>query len=173
MTDSQIDILKTALDWAKAEMFSALFFALFGLVFLSASICFWHFGKTDTAKSYIIPFLVVGILLVILGVGLVISNQIRLSSFPLAFDANPNAFLAQEIARIDKTLTGFETAIFKVIPIIIVIAAMLLLFVKSPIWQASMIAVIAMMAVILVVDTNSGARLASYKQALPHPEHQK
>ena len=32
MTGPQIDILKTALEWAKAEMFSSAFFALFGLM---------------------------------------------------------------------------------------------------------------------------------------------
>lgn len=60
MTDTQIDILKTATDWAKAEMFSSGFFVLFGLAFCLSSYCFWQFGKTDTAKAYVIPLLVAG-----------------------------------------------------------------------------------------------------------------
>ena len=32
MTDPQIDKLKTALEWAKAEMFSSAFFTVFGLM---------------------------------------------------------------------------------------------------------------------------------------------
>ena len=55
MTDTQIDILKTATDWAKPEMFSSGFFVLFGLAFCLSSYCFWQFGKTDTAKAYLIP----------------------------------------------------------------------------------------------------------------------
>ena len=55
MTVTDIDILKTAIDWAKAEMFSAMFFTIFGLLFLIASVGFWHFGKTAMAKAYVIP----------------------------------------------------------------------------------------------------------------------
>ena len=78
MTDNQIDILKVALDWTKAEMISSSFFALFGMLFVLASYYFWQFGKTETAKAYLIPLLVVAGLLLVLGIGLVISNQLRL-----------------------------------------------------------------------------------------------
>lgn len=40
MTDTQIHILKTAMDWTKAEMFSSIFFALFGALFLVGSASF-------------------------------------------------------------------------------------------------------------------------------------
>ena len=96
MTDTQIHILKTAMDWAKSEMFSSMFFALFGVAFLFASASFWYLGKTETAKAFVIPLLVTGILLVILRVGLVIANQWRLSTFPTAFAADAKAFLLQK-----------------------------------------------------------------------------
>ena len=172
MTDNQMDILKAALDWTKAEMFSSAFFALFGVMFILASYCFWQFGKTDTAKAYIIPLLVVGGLLVILGVGLVISNQIRLSNFPVAFEADWAAFLASEIARADKTVNGYETAIYRALPLIALISAGLLLFVKTPIWQASLVGTLALMAIILLIDTNAHARMAAYKDQLQQLEQQ-
>ena len=165
-----MDILKTALDWTKAEMFSSTFFALFGVAALLASYCFWQFGKTDTAKAYIIPLLVVGGLLVILGVGLVISNQIRLSNFPVSFEADSAAFLASEIARADKTVNGYETAIYRALPLIALISAGLLLFVRTPIWQASLVATLAMMAIILLIDTNAHTRMVDYKDQLQQLE---
>ena len=113
-----------------------------------------------------IPLCVAGGLLVILGVGLVISNQWRLSGFPAAFAADPVTFLGAEIARAEKTIQGYNRAIFMVLPAIALISAVMLLFVRSPLWQASMIAMIAMMAVILIIDTNASARLTDYKQAL-------
>lgn len=173
MTDTQMTLLKTALDWTKAEMFSSAFFALFGLIFLIASYGFWQFGKTDTAKAYIIPLLIVGGLLIILGVGLVISNQLRLSQFPIAFNADAASFLSSELARAEKTINGYNNAVYKFIPLIIIACATALIFLRSPIWQASMIAVIAMMAVILFIDSNASTRMAAYKAQLSEIEQPK
>ena len=65
-----MQILKVATDWAKAELFSTPFFVLFGLLFLIASVGFWQLGKTEIAKAYMLPTLVAGSLLIIIGVGL-------------------------------------------------------------------------------------------------------
>ena len=170
MTDTQIDILKAAIDWARAEMLSSAFFALFGVLFLLASFCFWQVGKTDTTKAFVIPLVVAGTLLVILGVGLVISTQIRLTGFSPAFNADTAAFITSEVQRADRTMSGYETAVFRVMPIIVIIAAGLLLVLQSPLWQASMIVVIGMMAVIMVIDTNANARLGDYKAKLLQTE---
>ena len=163
MTDTQIHILKTAMDWAKAEMFSSMFFALFGIVFLFASASFWYLGKTETAKAFVIPLLVTGVLLLILGVGLVIANQWRLSTF---FAADANALLASEIARADKTVSGYQKAVRIYLPAIIAICALALLVVRTANWQASMVAIIAMMAVIMLVDTNAATRMERYQHKL-------
>ena len=44
MADTQIDILKTATDWAKAEMMSSGFFAICGILFILISLGFWQMG---------------------------------------------------------------------------------------------------------------------------------
>ena len=172
MADAQIDILKTSIDWAKAEIFSSSFFALMGLLFILTSIGFWQLGKTGTAKAFIIPLLVAGGLLVVLGVGLIISNQLRISSFATAFSADSQAFLEMEIARAEKTINGYNSAVYKVIPLIIAVCAVLLMVFRTPIWQAGMISVIAMMAVILLVDTNANTRMQDYKDRLLQAEQQ-
>ena len=69
-----MDILKTATDWAKAEIFSSSFFIVFGALFVAVSIGFWQLGKTDLAKAYVIPTLVAGVLLMIIGLGLFFNN---------------------------------------------------------------------------------------------------
>ena len=69
-----MELLKLATEWAKAEVFSTRFFILFAIVFLIASVTFWQLGKTDLAKAYIIPTLVAGILLLIIGSGLNYTN---------------------------------------------------------------------------------------------------
>ena len=166
MTDTQMDLLKAAVEWTKAEMVSSAFFAAAGIVFLLASYGFWQLGKTDMAKAFIIPFLVVGTLLVIPGVGLIIPNQLRLTNIPGAITTDSATFIATEIARVDKTMAGYSNAVFRVIPLIIVVSAVMFMLLNAPIWRASLIAVIAMMAVIVIVDTNANARLADYKTQL-------
>ncbi len=46
-----MDILKIALDWAKAELVSTSFFMIVGIVFILTSFGFWQYGKTDLARA--------------------------------------------------------------------------------------------------------------------------
>ena len=154
------------MDWAKAEVFSSAFFILFGVVFLLTTIGFWQLGKTELAKAFVIPTLVAGVLLLIIGIGLVYSNQSRIASFPAAYESDASAFLQSEITRAEKTTAEYQTAVFKVIPIIIVVAALLFLFIDKPVWRAISSTTIAMMVVILLVDTNANARIQDYHEQL-------
>ena len=83
-----MDILKTAIDWTRAEMASSAVFVLFGLVFIASSIGFWQLGKTDVAKAYVVPTLIAGTLLLILGSGLLLQSYGRVTSFAEAFNAD-------------------------------------------------------------------------------------
>lgn len=161
-----MEILKTALEWAKDEVFSAKFFILFGIVFALASVGFWQLGKTDMAKAFIIPTLVAGSLLLIIGVGLVFSNTSRIKSFPTAYHRDTSAFVTSEIARAEKTMAEYQKIVFKIIPLIIVVAALLIIFMDKPMWRAIGITTIAMMVCILVVDSNAHSRMEAYHKQL-------
>ena len=126
-----MDILKIATDWAKAELFSTPFFMLFGLAFMVASLGFWQLGKTDIARAYIIPTLVAGILLLIIGLGLFFNNKSRITKFETAYNKDATAFVESEIIRAESTLKEYQNVVFKAIPIIIIIAALLIVFVKN------------------------------------------
>ena len=52
-----MDILKAATDWAKAEVFSSMFFIFFAILMLLGSLGFYGIGKTAMAKAYVIPML--------------------------------------------------------------------------------------------------------------------
>jgi len=160
-----MDILKTATDWAKAELFSTPFFILFGLIFISASIGFWQLGKTDIAKAYIIPTLVAGVLLLIIGFGLFFTNKSRITAFETAYREDVSTFVASEIARSDSTLKEYQV-VFKVIPILIIVAALLILFVNTPTWRAISITTIAMLTIILLVDGTAHSRIEAYHKEL-------
>ncbi len=161
-----MDILKEATDWAKAELISTPFFVLLGVVFIAASMGLWQVGKTDLAKAYIIPTLVAGVLLTVIGLGLFFTNKSRITQFEKAYQEDSVAFVASELKRADATLKEYKNVVFTAIPLIIVACALVLFFVSTPIWRASMITTIAMLAVILVIDGLAHARIAEYNKQL-------
>ncbi|MDA9773722.1 hypothetical protein N9B82_02085 [Saprospiraceae bacterium] len=161
-----MEILKVATEWAKAEVFSTRFFILFALLFIIASIGFWQLGKTDIARAYIIPTLIAGVLLLTIGLGLFYTNKGRISEFETAFNTDPSAFIESEIARTESTLKEYKTVVFKAIPIIIIIAALLIIFINTPTWRAISITTIALMIVILLIDGMAHARIETYSKLL-------
>lgn len=165
-----MEILKLATEWARAEVFSSRFFIFFALLFLSASAGFWQLGKTEMARAYIVPSLVAGILILAVGLGIFFTNKARVSSFEKAYVENATEFVNSEIARTEKSINEFQNIVFKVIPFIIIVAALLIFFFDKPIVRASAIITIAMMAVILTVDSNAHARLIEYRNHLEQVE---
>jgi len=167
-----MEILKTATDWAKAEVFSTTFFILFGIGFVAASIGFWQLGITDLAKAYIIPTLVAGALLLTIGFGLFFTNKSRITQFEKAYNTDASAFVESELARAESTLKEYKNVVFTAIPLIITACALVLMFVNTPIWRASMITTIAMLVIILLIDGTAHARINNYNKQLIEVEKQ-
>ncbi|APY10161.1 hypothetical protein BWZ22_02440 [Seonamhaeicola sp. S2-3] len=161
-----MDILKIATDWAKAEVFSTRFFIIFALGFLIASLGFWQLGKTEIAKAYIIPTLVAGVLLLTIGLGLFYTNKSRIKQFEIAYNNNAVTFVENELKRAESTLNEYKTIVFKVIPIIVASCALVIIFLNTPIWRASMITAIAMLTVILLIDGTAHGRIDNYNKQL-------
>ena len=161
-----MDILKTATEWAKDEIFSSKFFILFGILFIIGTIGFWKLAKTEVAKAFIYPTLIVGLLLLAIGIGLLYTNKTRLANFPNDYSTNPAAFVKEEIIRADKTVKEYKTVVFTAVPTIIIVCALFIIFIDKPIWRAISITTIAMMAVILLVDSNASKRMKDYHEQL-------
>ena len=161
-----MNILKEATDWAKAELFSTPFFVLFGIMFVAASIGFWQLGKTDIARAYIIPTLVAGVLLMIIGLGLFFNNKARITQFEKDYNNDKLAFVESELERAEATLKEYQTVVFKAIPVIIAVCALMIIFLNAPIWRASLITTIAMLSVILLIDGTAHDRIDAYNEKL-------
>ncbi|ARN71153.1 hypothetical protein BST91_05555 [Nonlabens tegetincola] len=160
-----MELLKLATEWAKAEVFSTRFFILFAIGFLIASVAFWQLGKTDLARAYILPSLVAGILLLIIGSGLNYTNIQRVKQFEEFYNSDASAFYQSEIERTENTLKEYSV-VFRVIPILIIIAALVILFVNTPTWRAISITTIAMLIVILLIDGSAYSRIEYYNKKL-------
>jgi hypothetical protein len=53
-------------------------------------------GKSDMARAYVVPMLVTGTLILIIGLGLFFPSQARLTSFPAAYATDAAGFVADE-----------------------------------------------------------------------------
>ncbi len=167
-----MDILKLATEWAKEEIFSAKFFILFGFIFILATIGFWQLGKTDLAKAFIFPTLVAGILLLVIGSGLYFTNKSRIKSFTAAYNSDASAFVKSEMSRLEKTMLEYKNAVFRIVPIIIILAALFFIMMDKPIWRAISVTTMALMVSVLLVDINANARMEAYKKQLELVEDQ-
>ena len=63
-------------------------------------------------------------------------------------------------------MTEYQSVVFKAIPFIIIAAALLIVFLDKPMWRAIGISTIAMMAVIMLIDSNANSRIEAYNQQL-------
>ncbi|GHE04202.1 hypothetical protein U879_06885 [Defluviimonas sp. 20V17] len=161
-----MDILKTSTDWAKAELLSNSIFALFGVMFVVASLGFWLRGETDMARAFMIPTLVAGVLMLVLGGGLFYGTWKSCSGFAPAFTRDAAGFVASEIERADRTMAQYGTAVFKVMPLMIAAAALLIAVLSGPGWRAALITAIVFLGLVMLIDSNANARLEAYKDRL-------
>ena len=161
-----MDILKTSTDWARAELLSNSLFALFGVMFVVASLLFWSRGETDMAKAFVLPMLMAGVLMLILGGGLFYGTWKGSAGFAPAISEAAAGFVAAEIERVDRTMAQYDTAVFKVMPLMIAAAALLVVCVHSPGWRAAFITAVIFLGLIMLIDSNANARLEAYKTSL-------
>ena len=160
-----MDILKLSTDWARAEVFSAKISLLLSLLFFIAAIGFWQLGRTAMAKAFVWPMLVAGVSIVAVSAGLYFANKPRITQFETAYHTDAKAFVQTEIQRTAKSQNDLAL-VFKVLPLIIIAAALLIMFVNTPLWRAIGITTIALMTVLMFIDSNTGARNTEYHQQL-------
>ena len=156
-----MDILKLSTDWAKAEVFSSKIVLVFSAIQIIAAIGFWYFGRTVTAKAFGWPMLVGGLFLLAVGAGLYLANNPRIDQFELESRKNPAAFTQTEVARTAKS-QGELALVFKVLPAIVIVAAILILLISIPLWRAIAITIIVTVAFLMAVDANTKARNDEY-----------
>ena len=160
-----MDFIKLSTDWAKAEVFSAKIVWLFSVVELLAAIGFWYWGKTTIAKAFIWPLLVMGLFLIAVGAGLYSANHPRIVQFENEYHREPKAFLDAELQRTSKSQRGLAL-VFKILPVIIIFAALVIMLAPASLWRAIAVSVILTAAFLMVVDSNTEARNDAYHAQL-------
>jgi hypothetical protein len=160
-----MDILKLSIDWAKAEVFSAKIILLLSLLFFLAALGFWQLGKTAMAKAFVWPMLVSGVLIATVSAGLYFANKPRVTQFEAAYNTDAKIFIQTETARTAKSQNDLAL-VFKVLPLIIIAGTLLIMFVNTPLWRSIGITTIALMTILMFIDSNTDARNTAYHQYL-------
>ena len=160
-----MDLLKLSTEWAKAEVFSAKIVWLFSIITLVSAAGFSFWGRTSTAKAFVIPLIVSGALLMTIGIGLYAANHPRISLFESEYRADAKAFVQKEITRTADS-QGQLKLVFNILPVMAIIAAILLMLFPSPYWRAISVTIILTAAFLMTVDSNTDARNDAYHEQL-------
>jgi len=156
-----MDILRLSADWAKAEVFSAKVVFLFSAIEVIAAIGFWYFGKTNMARAFIWPILISGLFLIAVGAGLYLANKPRIERFEKQYNLDAKTFIQEEFDRTAKS-QGELAMVFKILPALTILGAIVILLMPAPLWRAIGITVIVTAAFLMLVDSNTDARNSVY-----------
>jgi ABC-2 type transport system permease protein len=156
-----MDIVKLSTDWARAEIFSAKIVCLFSAIQIIAAIGFWYFGRTAMARAFVWPMLLCGLLLVAVAAGLYFANNPRVEQFEKEGLRDPVAFAKTEIQRTATSQRQLQL-VFKILPAIIILAAIMIMLIPTALWRAVAISLISTTAFLMVVDSNTEARNDAY-----------
>jgi hypothetical protein len=160
-----MDVIRLSTDWAKAEVFSAKIVLLLSLLFFLAAFGFWQLGKTAMAKAFVWPMLVAGLLIAAISAGLYFANKPRVTQFETVYNTDAKEFVHTETERTAKSQNDLAL-VFKVLPFIIIAAALLIMFTSTPLWRAIGITTIALIVILMFIDSNTDARNTAYHQHL-------
>ena len=93
--------IEHSLNWVKGELFEANLLALWGAMIVVLATFFWKFGHTATAKSLVIPFMVVGLFWGLAGGISLYVNTHRIDKYTMEYEKEPHEFVVSERKRVD------------------------------------------------------------------------
>lgn len=160
-----MDLLKLSTDWAKAEVFSAKIVWIFSIIVILVALGFWFWGRTAMAKAFFWPLLVSGLFLITVGAGLFFANKPRIAQFEKEYQSNPTEFAQKELQRTTKSQKDLAT-VFKILPLLLVLAGLLIYFLPSPTWRAISITLGLLVVFLMAIDSNTDARNTAYHEQL-------
>jgi ABC-2 type transport system permease protein len=161
----EMEIIKLGKDWAKAEVFSAGIIWIFSVIEITAAIGFCYWGKTAIAKAFIWPLLIAGLFLTLVGAALYFRNHPRIPRFKNENRPDPAALVQKTIQQTAESRKEMAL-LFKILPAIILLAALIILLFPHFLWRAIAITAIITAAFLMVVDSNTEGRNNTYNTQL-------
>ena len=122
-------------------------------------------ARAEVFSAKIVWLFSLGLFLVAVGAGLYGANNPRIARFENEAQLNPKAFISTEIQRTAKSQHDL-TMVFKILPGIIIVAAVVIMLVPGAAWRAISVTIILTAAFLMVVDSNTTARNDDYHTQL-------
>ena len=158
-------MLQNTIDWYGGEILEAKFFIAFGVFLLCSTVLLYIYGNPSSAKALIIPLIVIGILIALLGFGGVYSNSHKIVEVEQSFKQNQKEFVEAEISRVEG-LNYYRPLSIAISLLCFLFAIGILYFVKNIQWQAIAIALILFGSAFTTVNYFANERTITYYNKL-------
>ena len=162
-----MEIIDYSIEWARGEVFSSKIIALISVFVLLCAAGFYFWGKTSVARAYWMPLAVAGVFLVVVAGGLFLANYPRIDKFQEQYKADAELFVKSELERTAKSDHDLNLIVYMVLPIIVIVCGALVIgFTHSINARAHLIVIMLLGSFLMIVDSNTKARNAEYRNHL-------
>ena len=156
-----MDFLQHTHEWLAGEMFEAICIATGGVLLLALALLALIYGSTPGASSFVIPFIVAALILIVGGVAGYRTNVKRIPLFSEQYKSNQRAFVTAEKARVETFDDIYRNA--KIVSIISLIVGLgMAYFLKNPHLQSIGLALIVLAIATVFIDHFSKERAVEY-----------
>jgi len=144
-----LEIVDTYFGWEKIE--SVIFLAL-GALGISLGLLFWWSQKSSLLLGAIAPLLLLGLISGIVGGTIFFRTDAQVVALKQTYQQDSGRFFKEEQVRMHKVNRNW--AIYKIIELVIILAAVILLFFgyRQDFWAGFAIAALLMASALMVLD---------------------
>ena len=142
-----------------------LFMVPFGIILIAFATYLWYAHKSPLGYGMLMPFILVGLLGIGIGIGLTYQSHQRLNDLPQTYQIDKNTFIEVELPRMEKVLQNFPR--LKLAWMIIIVISLILLYSIKKEWLTGLtLSLILFGAVFLIIDTFAEKRAEIYTEQI-------
>ena len=161
-----LEIVDTYFGWEKSE--SAVFLAL-GFLGIGLGLFFWWYHKSSLLQGAIAPLLILGLISGIVGGTIFFRTDAQVAALKQTYQQDSGRFFTEEQVRMHNVNRNW--AIYKIIELVIILAAVILLFLayRRDFWAGFAMAALLMASALMVLDVigeRNGRWYAEHLQSL-------
>lgn len=152
-----------------AEKNLGLLFIILGAVAVVAAIIFFFVMKTSWHKGVAVPFIIIGILQLVIGFNVYKNSDVQRKENVYAYDMNPSRLKEKELPRMEKAIGTFKL-VLAAEAILFLAGIIMFMYFKADamklFWAGIGVALAIQAAVCLFADITAYSRALAYKKGL-------
>jgi len=160
-----MEFIDHTVAWSKGEDLETILMTVAGVMTLGLAGAFWFFGTTPGAKAIVLPLAAIAAILIAFGIGTLIGSPARLDALIQAWQADPQAFVTAEKARVEGFVSLYRGTIIGA-AIACAIAVLIFTLSLNLHLRSIAIALVLLSALGLIVDYFSKERADTYYRAI-------